>query len=253
MSTYLAICQRAHLLLGIGSRGNTAKPGSVPTSTSSQVDELGEIVAWVSMAWKDIQTEQKWGWLIRRGTLAFTANDNTVIPTATLTNYRELIPFVERNGPQVRQYVLSYITSAGQTNEQRVYFEPWQDFRGFRDRADVATGRPCYFTLKPNQEWMVYPTPDVGYTLRFDYLWKPKILGTGDGSVNIEDWPNVDSDGNSQSGLGLPEEFQDIIAWRAVRMYAETRSRPDLYQIAMQREKDFLRRMMVRYLPTARL
>lgn len=237
----------------MGSRGNTAKPGSVPTSTASQVDELGEIVTWVSMAWKDIQLAHKWGWMIRRGTLAFSAADNTVIPTATLTNYRELLPFVESYGGQSRQYVLSYITSAGQTNEQRVYFEPWQNFRGFRDRADVATGRPIYFTLKPNQEWMVYPTPDVGYTLRFDYLWKPKIFSTSDGAVNVEDWPTTDSDGNTVSGMGLPEEFQDVIAWRAVRMYAETRGRPDLYQIAIQREKEFMRKMMVRYLPTARL
>lgn len=242
--TYLQLCQRIHLLLGMGSRGNTAKPGTVPTAVSGQVDELAEIVEWAKLAWRDVQIEYPWGWLVAQGTLAFGAGTDTVVPNTTLTNYREWIPFVEPYGMGSRKYVLSYITSAGSTAEQKVYFEDWDTFRGFRDRADVATGRPVYFTIKPDHSWQVYPTPDVSYTLRFDYLYKPKIFTTSDGAVNIEDYPST--------GRGLPEEFQDAIVWRAIRYWAETRGDANMFQIADRRYRELMQPIKRRYRPKAR-
>lgn len=242
--TYLQLCQRVHLLLRLGSRGNTAKPGTVPTSTAGQVDELAEIVEYVKYAWQEIQNEQRWGWLIGQGTLAFGAAVATVTPTSTISTFGEWMPFVEPCGMGTRAYALSYLT-ADSTTEHKVYFEPFDVFRGFRDQAAVATGRPIYFTIRPNMDWTVYPTPTASTTLRFDYIARPKVLATSDGAVNIEDHP--------ATGKGLPGHFQDVIAWHAVRQYAGPRGDGALYQIASKRYQELMMPIKRAYLPEIRL
>jgi len=238
----LAIAQRVHLLTGLGSRGNTAKPGTVPTTLAGQTDELAELVEWVLMALTNFQTMHKWGWLIQQGTLAFTSGDSTVVPTAGIADYREWAPFKQGG----RRYVLRYLTASGATSTNLpVYFMEYADFRGLRDRSPVATGAPMYFTIHPDQTWEVYPTPDANYTLKLDYLCKPKIYTTSDDSTNFEDWPST--------GRGLPTEFHEAVVWYAVRYWAETRRQLDTFQIADRRFNELIRPVRARYLPAARI
>lgn len=357
--TFLQYLKRIHLFLGLGSRGNTAKPGTVPTASAGQVDELAELVEWGIMALTNFQMLQPWGWMIRPGTLAFTTGDPQVVPTATLQNFRELVPF--KDG--LRKYLLSYITvasadmvangdfsaaggwtagsgwtvttvatattssgalvndtpaasgrtyriqydvtrsagavqmsfggatgasrtstgtfvdyvttssttaltftgtafsgtidnvviSGGATAEQRVYEVPWDQFRGYLDRSDVQSGRPLYYTMTPDNEMRVYPTPDQGYTVRFDYLYKPKIYTTADDALNLEDYPTVDNGGNTIAGRGLPPEHHELVAWYAVRYWAETRGKLDTYQMADKRVRELSGPLKLRFLPTARI
>lgn len=245
--TYLQLCQRIHTLLGMGSRGNTAKPGAVPTTTVGQVDELAEIVEWASMAWLNFQNSQRWGWLIQPGTLAFATGVDEVVPTLTLTNYRDVEPFVEAAGDPRRRYVLSYPTADGPSaGEQKCYYEPPDVFLGFRDRAPMATGRPLVFTVHPDQTWQVWPTPDAGYTLRFQYLYKAKKLAAAsDEAVLLEDHP--------ATGRGLPDDLQDVVVWTAIRYWAETRGNITMLQLAEKRHRELLKPIKERYLPGVRL
>jgi hypothetical protein len=346
----LAIAKRVHLLTGLGSRGNTAKPGTVPTTLAGQTDELAELVEWVLMALTNFQTMYKWGWLIQQGMLAFTSGVSTVVPTAGLTNYRDWIPFKQggrryvlrgsnlltsgdfssasawtagagwavansiatgttasstlaaaasvTSGTTYRvQYTITrtagsiqpslagvngtsrsasgtytdditvatsgastlvftgtsftgtvddvILTAASGVAELPVYFMEYADFRGLRDRSPVASGAPMYFTIRPDQTWEVYPTPDANYALKLDYLCKPKIYTTSDDSTNFEDWPST--------GRGLPTEFHDAVVWYAVRYWAETRAKLDMFQIADRRFEELIRPIKARYLPAARI
>lgn len=243
--TYLQLCQRVHLL-GMGSRGNTAKPGTVPTSVSGQVDELAEIVEWVKRAWIEIQNEQRWGFAVTSGTLVFPTSTTTVTPITTLTTYAEWLPFVENCGwGQSRQYALCYLTADGQTAEQPIYFEPYGEFRGYRDRATVASGRPLYFTIAPNRDWIVYPTPDASYTVRLNYRIKPQVWTSSDGSLDPANYPST--------GLGLPDYLQDVIAWRAVRSWAETRGDGNMFAVADKRYRELMVPVKRMYLDHPRL
>ncbi len=237
----LALAQLVHLLTGLGSRGNTAKPGTVPTALTGQTDELAELVQWVLLALTNFQTMHKWGWLIRQGTLAFLSGDSTVVPSATL-DYRDWIPFKQGG----RRYVLRYLTADGASSTNLpVYFMEYDEFRGLRDRSPVASGAPMYFTIHPDQTWEVYPTPDANYTLKLDYLNKPKVYTTSDGATNIEDHP--------ATGRGLPTEFHEAIAWLAIRYWAESRGKLDTFQIAVRKFDELIRPVKARYLPTARI
>lgn len=239
---FLAGCQRTHLLIGAGSRGNTSKPGTVPITTAGQTDELAELVEHFSMAWLNFQTSQPWGWLIKQGTLAFANGVGSADPMATLTNYRDWVPFHEPGRYRQRKYVLSYATANGQTGEQKVYFEPYEVFRGFRDRSPVASGRPIYFTIHPDMTWEVYPTPDQDYTLRLDYLTKAqKLVAATDGALKLEDYP--------AAGRGLPDDLQDVVVWLAIKYWAETRGDLKKLELAERRYREMLKPIKERYLP----
>ena len=102
-----------------------------------------------------------------------------------------------------------------------------------------------YFTIHPDQTWEVYPTPDANYTLKIDYLCKPKTYTTSDDATTFEDWPTA--------GRGLPTEFHEALVWYAVRYWAETRAKLDTFQIADRRFNELIRPVRARYLPAARI
>lgn len=239
----LQLVQFVHLITGVGSRGNTAKPGTVPVALTGQTDELQELIEWVLKSLTNFQVIQRWPWLIKRGTLPFVAGTATSAARTTLTDYREWVPFVEHG----RRYVLRYLTADGSgSNEQRVWFMDYDQFRGYWDRNPVASGPPMFFTIRPDTvTWEVYPTPDAGYTLRLDYLCQPKIYTTADAAVDLEDYP-VDN-------LGFPVEFHEVVAWYAIRYWAETRNKPDMYVMADRRFKELMGPLKSRYLPSARI
>lgn len=70
--TYLELCQRLHLELGIGQ----GPPGTKPTAVTGQADKLLQIVTWVDQAWQEIQLAQEhgcWRWMLADCTLETTA------------------------------------------------------------------------------------------------------------------------------------------------------------------------------------
>jgi len=245
VSTLLSLCQDVHRILGTGSRGNTSKPGTVPTTTVGQTDELAEIVDWVIKEWQRFQAEHRWGWMVTTGTLAFAASTTTVRPLATLTTMAEWVPMIDGIGWGARRYALCYLTASGSTAEQPIYFEEYETFRGLRDRGTVATGRPQFFTIEPNLDWHVYPTPDASYTIRFDYRVKPKLLAAAsDSSTLLEDYPST--------GKGLPSHHQQVIVWRAVKQWAITRQNVGMIQVAEREIKALMIPIYREFLPAPR-
>ena len=70
--TYLELCQRLHLELGIGQ----GSPGTKPSAVTGQADKLLQIVTWVAQAWQEIQLAQEkgaWSWMLDTCTLETTA------------------------------------------------------------------------------------------------------------------------------------------------------------------------------------
>jgi hypothetical protein len=49
---------------------------------------------------------------------------------------------------------------------RRLYYQSWDRI----DESPVVSGTPRYFTRRPDQALLFYPTPDDAYTLRLDYL-----------------------------------------------------------------------------------
>ncbi len=242
--TYLELCQRTHLLLGLGSSGNTAKPGTKPSAVVGQVDELAELVAWVRDEWTEFQGSKRWGWMIQSGTLVF-ASFNTVTPTTTLPTFAELLPFVVPMPARsnAEQYVTMHLTADSAATERRVRFVPYDEFRGRYDTQTVPAGFPSIYTIRPNRDITVWPTPDASYTMRFDYRTMPQTL-TADADTPLN---------HPATGKGLPAAFHEIICWLACKRFAVVRKDGDMLALASMKIKAQMIPITRLYLPQVRL
>lgn len=248
--TFLELCQHVHRLI----RPGPELPGSVPSSTTGQTGLLGEIVYWTAKAWTDIQSEEtKWSWMTVQGsisltsstrTYAFSTSSTSTIPamagTATDVYADRVLPMCSRSWQQ--PHGLVYLTATGVSDTQPCWFVPYQDWRGVMDRGTRSDGKPRHFTELPGRQLQFDPTPDATYTFLCDFRVMPQSMLTDTTTAPLN-WPTT--------SRGLPAHYHDVIAWRAVKMYALTRQEAsNLYQQADREERRYLEKMRREFLPS---
>ncbi len=114
--------------------------------------------------------------------------------------------------------------------EVKLGFMPWEQFRVVYDNASIPPSQPRIVTKDNTGRWRFYPPPNIPYTIRFDYVRNPQVLG------NPTDIPK-----------GLPADYSDIIMWRALMYYGEYDEQPSVLQRATRNYKDMLQRLELRF------
>lgn len=238
--TYLELCKHVHRLI----RPGEGDPGTVPSAVTGQTGILGEIVYWVQRAWLDIQNEEaEWLWAQLQCSLSVTlvggrtyAMSSVTVAEAGVT-VEKCTPMKLRDG---RPFGLIYLTSDGVGYQQPVWYVPYEDWRGYFDYGTRPSGRPQHFTILPDRRLQFDPTPDATYTFTCDFKAVPQTL-----AANSDDPAAYPA-----SGRGLPAAYHDVIAWRAVKMYALTRQEASsLYEMADREERRLLEKMRREFLP----
>ena len=100
MATYLALCQRAHLELGLG----PGDPGTYPLAVTSQSGKLLSLVTWVKEAWRTIQNQKRfWRWMIDEavGEETVAIGDSSVTLVGDNTDFDRLLPYYPNCAPYV--------------------------------------------------------------------------------------------------------------------------------------------------------
>ena len=243
--TFLELCQHVHRLI----RPGPDLPGTVPTATTGQTGILDEIVYWVRNAWLDIQAEHpSWKWMIVPGSLSVTSGTGRTYAMSAITTgggtwvasvaAERVSPMVDSHG---NQFGLIYLTATGVSAQQRVIYVDYADWRGFLDIGTRASGQPRYFTVKNGNQLEFDPTPDATYTFTCDVKVNAQSLSaTTDNPLN---WP--------VTAMGLPANYHQWIAWRAVKMYAITRQEAsNLYQQANREESIWRDKAVSEFTPT---
>lgn len=187
---------------------------------------MERIVAWVNMAWIDVQTEHpNWRWMRASATVATTASDNSYAPSEfSTTNFGHWIPNTFR----------CYTTSVGQSDEQHLIYMPYDQWRNIYDFGANATqtGRPAHFSVGPDQSVKLGPAPNsTGYTIKADYQKEPSDM-SGD-----SDTPD------------MPDEFHVMLVWKALMYYAAFESAPEVYQSAEREYKRHMSKLRLNQLP----
>lgn len=195
MSTYLEICQ------DVARESGTVPTIGQPDTITGLSGRLLRIANWVNDAHKDIQRMyETWRWLnadFSGQTIASTQNYNA----ASMGISSRFSRWVTR-GQRERDTFSIYLTSEGQEREQFLEFIEWENFRFTVMVGGNATreGKPIYVSINDQRELVFYPTPDAAYTVRGRYYKAPQTL-------------TVDADTPE-----MPEEFHDIIKWRALML-----------------------------------
>ena len=153
---FLELCKRLRSEAGIA--------GSGPVTTANQTGELLRVVDWVKDAYTDIQDKRD-NWDFLRLDFSFNTTAGTAeYPKTTVTQL----------ATWKRDSLRCYLTSSGVNDEIYLKAEPWNSFRNFRLRGANrdASGRPLYFTVKPDKSLVFWPKPDNTYTIVGEYFRK---------------------------------------------------------------------------------
>jgi len=215
VATFLTLCQSVHRKM----RGGNATPGSLPSAipvptTPRQDQMVYDIVDAVQLAWENLQNlHAGWKWMWKRSTLPLVAGTRTydlaLIRTSTPL-YDWIKTFDVPGGPI---YLNIYDSGQTQLTDQPVWFIPYENWRGWRDRKPLPQqAQPRYFT-----EW-----PD--YTLEFDPTPNVPPSGVGNNWTLVMDYRKTNQQLINQGDIPeLPLRFHELIAWMAVEIICETR------------------------------
>jgi hypothetical protein len=202
--TRLELCQEVQSIL----RAATGALGTTPTTTLAQTGVDGEIVRFVDRAYRDIQNEQEeWRFRTKRGSFNTVASQRVYTITVSDADFDVLLPSASHGG---RRFITLYKTSEGVANEQRLWFVPYEAWQqSFVDIGSRPEAQPVRFTIEPDGQMALDPTPDAIYTIVFDYR---RTLHT------------LTSNSDAVTGTPiLPARHHEAIVWRAVQHYCISR------------------------------
>lgn len=186
---FLQLAQRVKVESGLAGPG----PSSVSTPTLSEQ----RIFAWVNWAARDI-TLQREDWRWRRGS-ATLASTTAQVNTATdfgITDFASWKMGTRFYKPS------AYRIADGASTEHELQ---WLDYDQFRKNYIIgtpATANVQCWSISPDEEFLLGPTPDAAHFVRADY---------------VKDYTDMTADADTPA---IPARFHMLIVWRALKEYA---------------------------------
>lgn len=255
MATYLQLCQSVltytnteygHSLIGVD-------------ALTLQLEQR-LAVDFVRLAWTGIQTDQEWwGWMRRE--FKFTPILNKNVYSWNQMEYDEYARNPEARpqggsggGLQIADDPEDSIPSAGGFRTWLVSSEvPWRigdtgnvfaqitydEWKALSESSNAGSGTPVYFAIAPDLKLCLHPTPsENAHRARISgsYQIAPQIL------ANDNDVP-----------FGLPPEYHDAIAFRAVNLIGSQNQDMQLVEWATRMENDIMADVRRLYLPQIKL
>jgi len=196
--------------------------GNVPISTEGQTGQLGQLVNWIDTAYQDIQLlHDDWPFMQKEFSFETISGKANYTPEeAGITN---LLKWKTNTYDALR----CYKSASGVSNEQIIVQYNWDNFKRIFliGNARNQTGRPKYYTIKPNNSILFSPTPDDVYTVNGEYFQTPDVF--------IDD--------NSEPIF--PSQYHLAIVWRALMFFGAYESAQERYSHGQNEFKRILRKM----------
>ena len=167
-------------------------PGTGPVSVIGQTGQMGQVVDWMAAAYNDVQTSHEtWRFLRTDFDFDTIATQNTY--TAAAISITDLATWVKE----------SFQIYSAVTDEQYLWFEPWETFRPVYRFGSNRTHslRPSVISIKPNNSLILWAIPDDTYTVTGEYYKSSASMAT---DVAV---PN------------FPDRFHMVLVWKALMYY----------------------------------
>lgn len=209
---YLELSQRLVQETGLALSG--------PAAVTSQTGMNKKVVDWVSRAWLEIQNEHDWDFLWQTTSFTTTVGKTVYDPVDDLS----LSPVL---GKYIADSFRIYTTSSGIADQGRLEYIPWDDWSGGdQGIGSVSSGKPSQVTIRPDNSFVFDASPDVSYTITFDYYRQPVTLSA-----------NTDTP-------AMPSHFHDLIVYKALLYYAAHEEAPEIYQDAVANYSRWMAELM---------
>ena len=188
MSTYLELLQDLHREAGAA--------GTAPQGVTGLSGEAQRLAAWIKQAHNLIQLKYV-NWKFLRN--AFAASNTTTQGVATLAKPAGLRYWDEKTFT---------IIEPGGTDKNPIAAVEYDKIK--RGILDTTEGYPDHVIIMNDNSLMFEPVPDGVYTINADYYVRPTLLAAS-GDISL-----------------IPEEFHQIIVGRAMILYANFESAPEI-------------------------
>ena len=216
MSTYLVLCQDMARDVGIPGTG----PSSV-TSTSLSEEE-NAVVRYIANADQDIQSRWfDWDFLWSEASIT------AISGTSTLTSSNTGFPTALGNWK-----LDSIVWDKSSEGYQILEYMEWNPYREMYKYGSIDSDVPEIYSLKPNNDLDLYPTPDSATVISAEYWATPTVLA-------------ADADISA-----IPPRFHKIIIARAKMYYAENEDAPEIMAGAVAEFEDLLDKLEADQLPS---
>jgi len=206
MSTYLELCQDMARDVGIPGDG----PSSV-TSTSLSEEE-NAVIRHIKFADQDVQSRWlDWDFLWSEASIS------AISGTSTLTSSNSGFPSDLGNWR-----LDSFVWDKSSDSYQILEYAPWSEYREEYKYGTVDSDTPEVFTVKPDNNIDLYPTPNATTAISVEYWATPTLLST-DSQISA-----------------IPPRFHRIIVARAKMYYAENEDAPEILASSLAEFEDQL-------------
>jgi hypothetical protein len=221
--TFLGLVNRTRRECGLGS--------SDLTTLSGLTTEQTRFKDWINDGWVDVQLART-DWLWMRGSFSFTT-------TALLQNYSPSAAGATNFGEWARKTFRCYRTADGVGTEQILPFmeyDTWRNVYAYGTQRSTYT-RPVVLTVNPDHSLATGPVPDDVYTISGEYQRCPVSL-------------SADTDTLTGSVNPLPERYQMLVVYKAMKSYAVFSAAQELVDKASREERRLLQQLQIYGLPT---
>ncbi len=196
------------------------------TTVVGQSGEALRMIEWANAAYLDILgAHQDWGFLRTSTSFTTVAAQASYTPAqAGTTNFGKWICDSFRNYP----------TATGTSAEiemDEIEYEVWRARYQFGS-SRTSYSQPSEFCITPAKAIGLGPVPPAGYTVTADYFTCPVEMTVADASTHV-----------------IPTHYELIIIYRAMMMYGEFESAPEVFSKGEREYKRLMRRMEADYLP----
>lgn len=217
---FLDLCQKAITWSDTGHAGQI-------TETNQSIAPVfqSQVIDFVREAWREIQQERPWGWMIEPVSFysvedkeeyawneALDEDGNRVIESFTDWYWKSDEPwYVDRNneGTEVSE---NYLTCVRWQRFRNVYIH------GLRSQKGI----PQLFSISHKNNVWLHPKPKGAYKITGQYHRGAQELSE-----------------NGDTPYGIPEQYHPIIAWKAVMKLHEIDEKYGAMQVAERRYKQY--------------
>ena len=127
----------------------------------------------------------------------------------------DFVQYVKEVNPATYKVILTNPSDTGYPDN--LLFVPWNEFQRSVEGSQNYPAIPRYISEDSQGRWRLWPYPKERVTVTFDYVRTPQEL------VTYNDIPQH-----------LPEEYEDMIVWKALIYYGEFAEQPSVARRALK-------------------
>jgi len=224
MPTFLELTQKTREACSVAGDG--------PSTVTGQVREYARLIEFVQIAHEEIQAKWfDWRFLWKEGSFSTIASQDAydLTDSSSMGGSGNVIDDFSK--------MAKYDPASGRTGEKlwingstQLDYIPWGSYDL---SAYTSEGKPSSFTIKPNGDFLMLPTPDSAYPITFEYYKKPVVLA-------------ADSDMSP-----IPERFHRAIVGRAMVLYANYENAQEVRADGLERYGEAMDQLEADQLPSS--